>query len=644
MMKKTNFLMLLAFVVFIGCRQELDVINPEKQSEVYQLTKDNVKTKMLKKADYDNMEYLQADVTKVSNFLKTKQNEAESSSKSIQVINGYEVYTDAFEEVSYLDAKYHSFYIISDKDPNAYEEKLVLKSVNDKIIEKYIVRYKRKPDFSIDAGSYQTLKLSDPPAANSKIMYVDTFSMGCSTYVVTSYECGYTGHHTNGQYCNVLNINMPYNTVSITFDSSCTAGGSGSGESGSSGGGGGAVPGSYTPPVITIPTSAPIYTTHGPKGKTCNPLALNSSEIDQINNDQSLRLRIYQYIAASGSGYPLPCEDSFFADEYKAFIKAIIKYVTDTNTPANDLTFDYLNSAYQFFQDEYYDMTQPENFLHRVKVLEDALVQNPNLLLNIPCNKIDDWKPIADHSIPQSVKDKLKNINTKTHWYQDDLIIQNLDNAKGKSLNMDLFSVKISNLPNKPGTNQKFTPKEFFDYFRLNLNNFAETFTPVVDADLGVNDTALWNSANPLNALISIYIPVIVGHNNGTVICSGVTTNTWVFTTITSPWDSEHPVSGNRFFSYYMNPNDNAMYIYTRGLDRVNLQIFNKFSPDNNPAFNGADELWSGMQAKIKKFVKDNGGGENGATIMSPEIYRPDWAKVKDYFRGNKPLSALGCN
>ena len=45
----------------------------------------------------------------------------------------------------------------------------------------------------------------------------------------------------------------------------------------------------------------------------------------------------------------------------------------------------------------------------------------------------------------------------------------------------------------------------------------------------------------------------------------------------------------------------------------------------------------------FKKFVKDNGGGENGATIMSPEIYRPDWVKVKDYFKGKKPLSSLGC-
>lgn len=635
--------MLLAFVVFIGCRQELDVINPEKQSEVYQLTKDNVKTKMLKKADYDNMEYLQADVTKVSNFLKTKQNKEKSSSKSIQVINGYEVYTDAFEEVSYLDAKYHSFYIISDKDPNAYEEKLVLKSVNDKIIEIYIVRYKRKPDFSIDAGSYQTLKLSDPTAANSKIMYVDTFSMGCSTYVVTSYECGYTGHHTNGQYCNVLNINMPYNTVSITFDPSCTAGGSGSGESGSSsGGGGGAVPGSYTPPVITIPTSAPIYTTHGPKGKTCNPLALNSSEIDQINNDQSLRLRIYQYIAASGSGYPLPCEDSFFADEYKAFIKAIIKYVTDTNTPANDLTFDYLNSAYQFFQDEYYDMTQPENFLHRVKALDNALAQNPNKLLNIPCNQLPHWQDIAMHQIPQSVKSKLSNIPYQNSYWSS-WNITNLDDGAGTHINMDLFPIKISKMPKKPNSTQKYTPAEFFDFFRKNLNLFAEKFTPIENNYYNIHDTALWNSANPLGALIHIDITP----DDGTVVCSGVSTNTWIFSTIKAPqgwsYDGIHPVSGNRAFSYYM---DGAtMYIYTRGVDRTSKINDEKTTIVNYImeaiAFSAADDLWTEMQNKLSKYVNDREGDSN---VITPVKYRPNYDGIKNYLKGKTPLSSVGCN
>ncbi|WP_418121716.1 hypothetical protein ACNFU2_11400 [Chryseobacterium sp. PTM-20240506] len=62
------------------------------------------------------------------------------------------------------------------------------------------------------------------------------------------------------------------------------------------------------------------------------------------------------------------------------------------------------------------------------------------------------------------------------------------------------------------------------------------------------------------------------------------------------------------------------------------------FPPEKNPAFNGADELWKGMLTKLKRFVKDN-----GATIMPPKTYRPDWVKIKDYIKGNKSLSSLEC-
>lgn len=180
------------------------------------------------------------------------------------------------------------------------------------------MRYKRKLDLSIDSNSYQTIKLSEPSNINAKTMYVDSFSMGCSTYIVTSFDCGFSGNHTNGQYCSVLGVSMELNTIVVTFDPNCMSGG----------GGGGGGYNNPTPPIITIPTSAPIYTTHDAKGKTCNSLGLNSSEIDQINSDQSLRLKIYQYIVVSASVYPLPCNNDYFVEEYKTFIKSVIKYVS----------------------------------------------------------------------------------------------------------------------------------------------------------------------------------------------------------------------------------------------------------------------------------------------------------------------------
>ncbi|WP_449401483.1 hypothetical protein [Chryseobacterium wanjuense] len=329
--------MLYALVfLLLGCREELDYVSNESSSQnSYQLTKDNIKTQILKKTDYENKKFLKPDVNRISNFLKVQHNAGSSLSKSTEIVNGYEIYTDTFEEVSYMDTKYYSFYIIGE-NTNDYEEKLVLKSINNKVTEKYIVKYKLLPNFSIDPSSYMTFKIvenSGNTNGSSLIMYVDTFSMGCSTYTVTTYNCGHQGNHSNGQYCTVLNINIPYDTVIVSFDPNCMNGGSSGNPTGGGGGGGGGSPNNTpTPPVITIPTTAPLYVVQRPKGIECNPLGLDLEEIDQINNNYNLRLRIYQYLATK-SAYPLQCsENGLLLDETKTLIKAILAYFKDHPT------------------------------------------------------------------------------------------------------------------------------------------------------------------------------------------------------------------------------------------------------------------------------------------------------------------------
>ncbi|WP_374446544.1 hypothetical protein [Epilithonimonas sp.] len=151
----------------------------------------------------------------------------------------------------------------------------------------------------------------------------------------------------------------------------------------------------------------------------------------------------------------------------------------------------------------------------------------------------------------------------------------------------------------------------------------------------------MWNSSNPLNSLISIYIPVQpVGYNNGTVACTGADYDKWVFTTIKSPWDWNHPVSGNRFFGYTME--GGTMVLYTRGVDRVNSWVFNNFDTENNPAFQGADNLWTNMQLKVANFVNKN--GNDGIALIPDAIkYRPNWSDINGYLKGTRPLSSLGC-
>lgn len=298
----------------------------------------------------------------------------------------------------------------------------------------------------------------------------------------------------------------------------------------------------------------------------------------------------------------------------------------------------------QNFLQENPDTLNPKALFLRFKGLSDALLQNPNLILNIPCSELDDWQTVAQHNIPQSVKDKLQNIKNQTSWWSN-WQITDLDDGASSRINMDVFPVQISSLPNKPNTTQKYTPEEFFNFFRLNLNLFAEKFTPIVDSYYGINDLNLWNSSNPLGALLHIEIPI----DNGTVICSGFGPKAWVFSTIKAPmsmgYDGIHPVSGNRLFGYYVDPNDNKMYIYTRGVDRVS-QIATNFPNLANylieeGTFIGADKLWKGMQDKLSYYINSNGGNANK---LPEKTYRPNYVKVRKYLKGQAPISSLGCN
>ncbi|QQV02280.1 MULTISPECIES: hypothetical protein [Chryseobacterium] len=304
-----------------------------------------------------------------------------------------------------------------------------------------------------------------------------------------------------------------------------------------------------------------------------------------------------------------------------------------------------LTFAHNFLQ-ENPDTLNPEALFQRLKDLDDALVQNPNLLIDIPCSQLDDWQAVAMHQVPPSVKSKLQNIKNQTGWWNN-WETTNLDQGASTGINMDLFPIKINSLPNKPNTNIKYTPSEFFDFFRKNINLFADKFTPIEDSYYNIHDTALWNSANPLGALLHIDI----NPDDGTVVCSGFNSNTWIFTTIKAPfgyaYDGIHPVTGNRVFSYHID-NNGQMTIYTRGVDRMS-----KKAPFNTPisaianyaaesaAFAGADALWNNMQKKLSKHINDNGGN---ASVVEAKKYRPNYSKVKDYLKNKATIQSLGCN
>jgi hypothetical protein len=286
--------------------------------------------------------------------------------------------------------------------------------------------------------------------------------------------------------------------------------------------------------------------------------------------------------------------------------------------------------------------------------IKKELLLRPALLLNIPCSEIPKWQELIQFTPPQSVKNKIQSLDNQSLF--TDYKIQYLEHAKGAAINLDYFPVTINSLPTNPNTGQKFSPKEFLNYVRLKINSFVDTtissFSPTT-LSTGTNETQLWNSTNPLGAIIHINIPLPAG--DGSVICSETDPNHWIFTTLEVPYwpgnnnndDGIHPVSGNREFGLIENSNGTFTF-YTRGVDRM-TDGFDSTIAENGNIFFGSpfakpDILWNSLKTKIFNFVQNNGGNSVAPTTSQNKIYRPDWTKVRQVLRGEVSINNLGCN
>lgn len=267
---------------------------------------------------------------------------------------------------------------------------------------------------------------------------------------------------------------------------------------------------------------------------------------------------------------------------------------------------------------------------------------------DLDCDIVQDWLATAKHQVQQAQIDKLNSIRmstTQVPWAKTEVIakVQAIDNAYSTVVNMDYFPVTISQLPVVNGN--RLTPSQFIEYIRKNINNFVDTdkseFTPY--NYLGINDNSLWQSNNPLNAVVGIDIPGLLGPNDqifdddGAVIVSKHSNTGWTFTTIFDPIYGNHPVSGNRDFGYTQNANGTYTF-YTRGVDRLTYAFGTALQEVFGKPFGDADDLWISFQNGVKNFVNNHGGNSQ---LQSPVIERPNWQKIKDVIDGKLPLSTL---
>ena len=199
-------------------------------------------------------------------------------------------------------------------------------------------------------------------------------------------------------------------------------------------------------------------------------------------------------------------------------------------------------------------------------------------------------------------------------------------------VNLDRFEVNIKSLPMMGNT--RMTPEAFLTYIRSNMNSFVDNgiavFNPYVAN--GVNDTEDLKSGKP-GSMWSIDML-----NDGTVMINNSTPVSWSVSTLRSPIDFMHPVSGIRKWGYEQKA-DLSYVFYVSGVDRITDAITDLVSREmNDLAFQKADRLWESFQQKTSAFVNGHSGiATVGATIKQ----RPDWAAVRDYLNGTIDINTL---
>lgn len=208
-------------------------------------------------------------------------------------------------------------------------------------------------------------------------------------------------------------------------------------------------------------------------------------------------------------------------------------------------------------------------------------------------------------------------------------VVHAIEDARGP-INLDYFPVRIEALPLKGGVGM--TADELLEEIRRNINNFVAgypqgcQFNPYdVAIDGPVWAPPFFPTGMP-GAVISIDMWVglpgplapLGNLEDGSVVLAEITHDHWTFSTVWTPDDGNHPVSGNRRFGYEIRHAGEFVF-YTRGADRTTTLADSQLS---TTVFGAAEHLWRSFQARLAAFVNANGGI---AHIEPADSHRYHW-------------------
>jgi len=636
---RSTLLFLLLVALTISCDEDTSV-KPKIKVPVERITN----TSLAKEKQLESV----LDVAGFSNFSSKETKNGRTNG------SGFEIDVENIIKIIQADSLHYTytFQVEDDFQKNSFSN-LIIEEIEEGYIG-FILQYESTEKFTDLSNFTGTLRrfdlegvlisekklingLLDKDANSTSNGRTTQSSSDCVTDINLKDECTKWGYIYNYQNTQTIGYGcLKYETViEITFGACPDSGDGGSGT------GSGNTGGTYIPPSSGGGTSGGGSGGGGSgynpaddpdAGNTITPIP--PKPIVVIPEDQAYAQRVQSF--KSG----LTSEEAFFLKKNQSIANSIYTYLESQVDDSMPSTTTYPEGAVVFSKWAInYFMNHPGATWQQM-IVAFLLVNDPAALLDIPCDQLPKWKTLAQNEASQNIKDKINQLDENADWF-DDWAIQTLNGANGTIVNMDYFSVNVTTLPTNPTTGAPFTPEGFLDYFRRNINDFADgsTFSPYCETPaFCTQETALWNSANPTEAIIYIDIP----GDDGVVVCSEYTSSYWYFMTLEAPGAGNHPVGGTRQFGFEANANGGYNF-YVRGVDRFDSNIVENTlylaTLGENPFF-GADALWASFQNKLKEFVNSKGGN---AVINTPVKYRPDWEKVKDVLEGKRPVSDLGC-
>jgi hypothetical protein len=227
------------------------------------------------------------------------------------------------------------------------------------------------------------------------------------------------------------------------------------------------------------------------------------------------------------------------------------------------------------------------------------------------------WEGLISFRPPHEVQ--RATVRTGPDW-----TIQRIEKAYG-DINLDYYSVSIARLP--AGFS---APEALLSHIRVKLADFLDKeaceFTPY---DEQVNGPK-WRGPDPLSAVMhfnmtSLPLEVPANFEDGSVICSEIDANHWIFSTLWTPDDLDHPVSGNRLFG--VSRTDQGWEVFTRGADRIST--WGNWTSNwviSDLVFRGGHRCWTSFQRRVREFVQSHDGG---AALGVTSSHRYRWSDVE---------------